>query len=104
MIKVQLGFKAFDLHELTCHFVAESAGFYAEHGLDVSLMDTRLVPDSELPQGLFSAACGSAVFRWLHGEKLKVVLVAAERPMFWLYTHSDVAGLGELREIGRAHV
>jgi ABC-type nitrate/sulfonate/bicarbonate transport system substrate-binding protein len=96
--KVQLGFKAFDLHELTCHFVAETAGFYAEHGLDVSLMDTRLVPDSELPRSLFSAACGSAVFRWLHGEKLKVVLVAAERPMFWLYTHSDVAGLGELRD------
>jgi ABC-type nitrate/sulfonate/bicarbonate transport system substrate-binding protein len=95
--KVHLGFKAFDLHELACHFVAESAGFYAEHGLDVSLMDTRLVPDSELPRSLFSAACGSAVFRWLHGEKLKVVLVAAERPMFWLYTHSDVAGLGELR-------
>jgi ABC-type nitrate/sulfonate/bicarbonate transport system substrate-binding protein len=95
--KVQLGFKAFDLHELACHFLAESAGFYAEHGLQVSLVDTRIVPDSELPQRLFSTACGSAVVRWLHGEKLKVVLVAAERPMFWLYTRSDVSGLGELR-------
>jgi ABC-type nitrate/sulfonate/bicarbonate transport system substrate-binding protein len=95
--KVQLGFKAFDLHELACHFVAESAGLYAEHGLHVSLMDTRIVPDSELPRGLFSTACGSAVVRWLHGEKLKVVLIAAERPMFWLHTRSDVSGLGELK-------
>jgi hypothetical protein len=94
--KVQLGFKAFDLHELACHFVAEAAGFYAERGLHVSLLDTRLVPDSELPKNLFSAACGSALFRWLRGEKLKVVLVAAERPMFWLYAHSDVTGLGDL--------
>ena len=97
MKEVQLGFKAFDLHELGCHFVAQSAGFYAERRLDVSLVDTRLMPDEELPEHLFSTACGSAVIRWLLGEKLKVVLVAAERPMFWLYSNNGVARLEDLR-------
>lgn len=97
MKAIHLGFKAFDLHELACHFVAECAGVYSEHGLDVSLMDTRAVPDRELPDSLFSAACGSAVIRWLHGEKLKVVFVAAKRPMFWLYSQHDAGGLDGLR-------
>jgi len=94
---IHLGFKAFDLHELACHVVAECAGVYSEYGLDVSLMDTKAVPDRELPDSLFSAACGSAVIRWLHGEKLKVVFVAAKRPMFWLYSQHDAGGLDGLR-------
>lgn len=98
MKKVQLGFKAFDIHELICHFVAETSGCYAEQGLDVSLVDTRREPDEELHEIFFSAACGSALIRWLNGEKLKIVFVAAERPMFWLYSHDNVAGLHGLKQ------
>ena len=97
MKKVHLGFKAFDIHELICHFVAETAGCYAEQGLDVSLVDTRLISDEKPHENLFSTACGSAAIRWLNGEKLKVVFVASERPMFWLYSNDSVTGLNDLK-------
>ncbi|MEX2123492.1 MAG: hypothetical protein WD795_06335 [Woeseia sp.] len=97
MKAISLGFKAFDLHELTCHFVAKHAGLYRARGLDVSLLDTRFVRDDELPESIFSAACGSAVMRWLRGEKLKVVFVATDKPMFWLYSHVNAGSLEKLR-------
>jgi ABC-type nitrate/sulfonate/bicarbonate transport system substrate-binding protein len=95
--QVSLGFKAYDLHELACHFVAVSAGLYAECGIDVQLEDTRQIPDAGLPDGRFSVACGAAVMRWLSGDELKVLFVTTEKPMFWLFSHSRISGVEGLR-------
>lgn len=97
MKDVILGYKAYDLHELTCHFVALHAGLYAERGLNVRLLDTRTVPDDELSDSVMSVACGSALLRWLRGAPVKVVCVAAMRPMFWLHCRERVQDLRDLR-------
>ena len=39
MTTVQLGFKAFDAHELLCHFIAAKAGLYQRHRLQIELVD-----------------------------------------------------------------
>lgn len=96
MNEITLGYKAFDVHELTCHFVALHAGLYAERGLDVQLLDTRSIPEDELPGSAMSVACGSALLRWLDGERVKVVFVAATRPMFWLYGRKEIEDLRDL--------
>ena len=98
MSHVHLGFKAFDIHELTCHFVARTAGLYAAHGLEVRLVDTSFIPDEKLPPRTFSAAGGAALMGWLKGAPWKVVFVASERPMFWLWARPDIQGIADLRD------
>ena len=98
MTSVELGFKAYDLHELACHFVAEHAGLYRERELEVTLRDTRGVSDDQLPDSLFSAACGAALFRKLGGALVRVEVVASTRPMFWLHANPGVHVLDDLRE------
>ncbi|MFQ5635777.1 MAG: hypothetical protein ACE5G3_10680 [Gammaproteobacteria bacterium] len=85
MQAVTLGFKAYDAHELACHFVARHAGLYERRGLRVRLVDTTFVPDAELPPCTFQAACAAALTGWLGGADMRVVFVAADRPMFWLH-------------------
>ena len=97
MESVSLGFKACDLHELGCHFVAEHAGLYRQRGLEVTLEDTRRVADEQLPDSLFSAACGAALFRWLRGASVRVEVVATVRPMFWLHAAPGVHALQDIR-------
>lgn len=97
MKRVSLGFKAYDIHELACHFVAEHAGLYRDRGLEVTLEDTRRVADHELPEALFSAACGAALIRWLRGASVRVEVVATVRPMFWLHAAGGVHALDDLR-------
>ena len=58
---IKCGIKAFDIHELLCHFVAKRCGFYAAAGLDVRLVDTTFIPDDKLPAAdFFQVACGAA--------------------------------------------
>lgn len=97
MTDVVLGFKAFDIHELLCHFVAREAGFYRRQGLSVGLIDTTFVADEDLPPVFFSAACGAALAAWLQGRPQKVVLVATDCPMFWLYGRGDLQALRRSR-------
>jgi len=85
MQTVYLGFKAFDIHELGCHFVASHAGIYEAQGLRVRLIDTTFTTDEQLPPLSFQAACGSALAGWLKGAPFKVVFVATDHPMFWLH-------------------
>ncbi len=95
---VELGFKAFDLHELLLHLVARRLGIYDRHGLSVGLRDTTFLPDHELPKTLFSAACGSALVASLKGGNRQiVVLVAIDRPLFWLYAREGATTLSRLR-------
>jgi len=96
MINVNLGFKAFDIHELLCHFVAQRGGFYQQQALQVGLIDTTFVPDDKLPPRTFHAACGAALFGHVNGAPYKVVLVNTDRPMFWLHGANGVNSVAEL--------
>ena len=101
MNKVYLGFKAFDCHELLCHAIAQSAGFYADKNLSVQLLDTSFIPDEALPENTLHASCGAAMASFLAGKKRKVVFVACDKPMFWLYAGVGVTAVSEL---GQARV
>jgi ABC-type nitrate/sulfonate/bicarbonate transport system substrate-binding protein len=97
MQTVRLGFKAFDIHELLCHCVALEAGLYAAEGLSVALLDTTFIPEEPLDPELPQVACGAALAAWLRGARMKVLFVATDRPMFWLYGREPLANLVELR-------
>lgn len=96
MIAVHLGFKAFDIHELACHFVAQHAGLYAARGFEVHLLDTTFLADEQLPPRTFHAACTAALIAGLRGAPLRIVFVACERPMFWLVGRSGSSEPQEL--------
>jgi hypothetical protein len=91
-----LAYKAYDIHELLCHAIADAAGLYAEAGLSVRLLDTTFIPDDALPENTFHAACGAALASFLTGQQRKVVFVACDRPMFWLYGRAGVESLAQL--------
>ena len=92
---VECGIKAFDVHELLCHFVAERSGFYAAAGLDVRLVDTTFTPDERLPDAdYFQVACGAAVQS--RTVPFRIFLAAVTRPMFWLYGAAGIAAVEQL--------
>ncbi len=101
MKKIYLAFKAYDVHELLCHAIAESAGLYADEGLSVTLLDSTFVPDEALPENTFHAACGAALASFLAGHRRKVIFIACDKPMFWLYGR---AGIDSLEQLGQARV
>ena len=98
MTDIYLGFRAFDVHELLCHGIAEVGGFYADAGLSVKLLDTTFMPDGALPENTFHAACGAALASFLSGRKRKVVFVACDRPMFWLYGRPGIDSIDQLKQ------
>lgn len=98
MKSVYLGFKAYDVHELLCHGVASVGGYYAHESLDVKLIDTTFVPDEALPENSLHVACGAALASFLHGAPRKVVFVACDRPMFWLYARTGIDSLKKLNQ------
>jgi hypothetical protein len=98
---ITLGFKAFDAHELLCHFVAVQAGLYQRDGIAVQLTDITFVADADLPEHLFQASCGAALVgavraSAVRGSGQKVVFVAVDRPMFWIWSRAPLAGLAAL--------
>ena len=101
MNTIYLGFKAFDCHELLCHAIAQAAGFYTDKNLSVQLLDTSFVPDEALPENTLHASCGAALASFRTGKNRKVVFVACDKPMFWLYTSADVT---TVRDLGQARV
>jgi hypothetical protein len=94
--QVFLGFKAFDLHELLCHFVADRAGLYDRQGIQVQLLDSTFITPEKLPPVYFQVACGAALAEWVSGLARKVVFVATDKPMFWLHGRAAISGLGDL--------
>ena len=95
MKTVECGIKAFDIHELLCHFVAQRGGFYAAAGLDVRLVDTTFTPDDRLPGAdYFQVACGAAAFS--QHVSFKVYLAAVTKPMFWLYGSAGTESVEQL--------
>lgn len=97
MREFHLAFKAYDVHELGCHFVARYADIYRRHGLEPRLIDATFLAEEDLPPDTFHAACAGALAAWLLDADTRVVFVAADRPMFWLYAAPGITGLGELQ-------
>lgn len=95
MKTVECGIKAYDVHELLCHFVAQRGGFYKAAGLDVRLVDTTFTPDDRLPgANYFQVACGAAAFS--QNVSFKVYLAAVTKPMFWLYGSAGTESIEQL--------
>ena len=101
MREIHLGFKAFDVHELLCHGIADAGGLYADAGISIRLIDTTFVPEESLPENTFYVACGAALSSFLSGRPRKIVFVACDRPMFWLYGRP---GIGQLEQIAQGRV
>jgi len=99
MTEFTLGFKAFDIHELACHAVADYSGLYKKYGLQPRLVDLRKEPNNTLPVDGFQVACAAALVAWLSGADARVLLVAAQRPMFWLYVADEIGHWNELRGV-----
>ena len=92
---IKCGIKAFDIHELLCHFVAKRCGFYAAAGLDVRLVDTTFIPDDKLPAAdFFQVACGAAFQS--RTVPFRIFLAAVTKPMFWLYAAAEIAAVEQL--------
>lgn len=98
MKTVKLGFKAFDPHELLCHFLAVRNNHYHDAGLQVELVDITFTPDEKLPPDLFQASCGAAMLAGLKDIPQRIVFVGVDRPMFWLYARAKISEVGALRQ------
>lgn len=96
MTTIQLGFKAFDPHELLCHFIAEHGGLYQRAKIKVELIDITFVSDLDLPQSVMQASCGAALAAALQGNRQRILFVACDRPMFWLYAKPGIESLAAL--------
>ncbi len=96
MTTVQVGFKAFDPHELLCHFIAINAGLYKRENIDVELIDISFVADTELPSHVCQVSCGAALGSALRGIPQRILFVATDKPMFWIYSNDKIKSLGEL--------
>ena len=89
---VELGFRAFDPHELLPHVLATRLGLYEREGLEVRLRDLTF---DDRPS--IQASCGAALLARLRGEPYRIVLVACTRPLFWIVTRSAGTRLEKAR-------
>lgn len=96
MRKLQFGFKAFDPHELLCHFVAADAGLYWENSIEIELTDITFMPDSAIPRGLFQVSCGAALSGAIAGNDQRIIFVTIDKPMFWIYGAVETTSLANL--------
>ncbi len=97
MTAVTLGFKAFDAHELLCHFVAVKSGLYKKNQLQVDLVDITFIAETELPGHWFQASCGAALASAVKGIPQRVVFVAVDKPMFWIYASPGIKSVADLK-------
>ncbi len=97
MAKIRIGFKAFDPHELLCHFVAEYSGLYKRENIEVELLDITFMDDVALAPEVCQASCGAALASALKGSLQKVIFVATEQPMFWIYARAEIDSLAALK-------
>lgn len=98
MIAVECGIKAFDIHELLCHFIAKRLGYYEEVGLDVRVIDATFIADENLPESnYFQVACGAAYLGRRDEFPFKVALAATTKPMFWLHAQAGIEKIEDLK-------
>lgn len=91
-----LGFKAFDVHELLCHFAARKAGFYQRRGLNVFLRDITFTGYEHASLPVFSTACAAGLMDILNGAEKCLVLVVMQRPLFWLFGGPGIERIEQL--------
>jgi NitT/TauT family transport system substrate-binding protein len=98
MTEVACGIKAYDVHELFTHFLAERLGYYRDESLRVRVVDVTFTPDEALPRNNYlQVACGAAFLGRRQGFPFKVMLAAATRPMFWLHARPEFESIEQLR-------
>lgn len=84
----------------TTFVVARDRGYYREEGLDVQLI---VMPSAIGTQALiggnvkFSTVGGAGLLPILRGAPLRFLFATFNRPMFWLYTKSDIRSVKDLK-------
>ena len=73
------------------------SGLYKKNKLQVELVDITFIPETELPVHWFQASCGAALASAVKGIPQRVVFVATDKPMFWIYASPGINSAGELR-------
>lgn len=80
--------------------VAREMGYYRDEGLDVELVVMRGAPAI---QGLiggtvpFASSGGASLLPIVRGAPLRIVYTTFYRPMFWLYSKSEIRTIEDLR-------
>jgi NitT/TauT family transport system substrate-binding protein len=80
--------------------IARDRGYYRQEGLDVQLI---VIPSALGMQALlagnikFSTAGGSGLLPILRGAPVKYVFTSFNRPMFWLYSKSEIRSVEALK-------
>ncbi|HEY2986678.1 MAG TPA: ABC transporter substrate-binding protein [Candidatus Binatia bacterium] len=80
--------------------IAKEAGFYKEEGLNVDLVVMRGAPAVQALIGgtvPFSSSGGAGLLPMVRGAPLRVIFTTFSRPMFWLYSKSEIKTIEELR-------
>ena len=78
---------------VTAFAVARERGYYRQEGLDVQLV---VMPSGLGTQALlggnvkFSTAGGAGLMPILRGAPVRFMFTSFSRPMFWLYSRSDI--------------
>lgn len=85
--------------------IAKERGFYKEEGLNVDLVVMRGAPAIQALVGgsvPFASSGGAGLLPIVRGAPLRIVFTTFVRPMFWLYSKSEIKTIEELkgRKIG----
>ena len=84
----------------TAFAVARDRGYYRQEGLDAQLI---VMPSALGTQALlggnvkFSTAGGAGLLPILRGAPIRFMFTTFNRPMFWLYTRSDIRSVENLK-------
>src|ERR1700675_1566212 len=73
--------------------IAKEAGFYKEEGLNVDLVVMRGAPAVQALIGgtvPFASSGGAGLLPIVRGAPLRVIFTTFSRPMFWLYSKSEI--------------
>ena len=97
MTEVECGIKAYDVHELYCHFLADRLGYYADEGLASASSTSRSRRTIACRSGLLPGRMRRRLPWRREGFPFKVVLAAATRPMFWLHARPELESIEALR-------
>jgi NitT/TauT family transport system substrate-binding protein len=85
---------------VTAFAVARERGYYRQEGLDVQLV---VMPSALGTQALlggnvkFSTAGGAGLMPILRGAPVRFMFTTFSRPMFWLYSRSDIRSVDSLK-------
>src|SRR5262249_60686606 len=82
------------------YVLAQARGYYTEAGLDTSFLEIPSATGVKAAvAGEFALVNGGSatITAALNDAPVRVVFIAAARPLFWLYSHPSIGALSELR-------